>query len=264
MPVYGGEGESARKNFFVVTAYRFEPGAEPTPDLPSTGPCREWDGEPCRIKPHHLRDRKTGPRFSLTVVQCKTHRRAFTLYPHGHVPYGRRAIAPVGPDGSPLADPAPQRRGESRARRFAHTYFDAALDAAEGRAWPRPPAGDGGPSWGVQGRHLHRSTDWLGVAPASPPRRTETLATALGVDTLLVTEQKKKIAGDPGYRSRGRAVCSVLAVLAKTLAVAADRLTAAGYAAGLWGPPFRWDLPPGALRPLALGLRSGAPPVRGP
>lgn len=33
------------------------------------------------------------------VTRCRTHRRAFTLYPLGHVPYGRLAVAPVTLDG---------------------------------------------------------------------------------------------------------------------------------------------------------------------
>lgn len=33
------------------------------------------------------------------MVQCRTHRRGLTLYPLGHVPHGRLAVAPVGLDG---------------------------------------------------------------------------------------------------------------------------------------------------------------------
>lgn len=273
MPVYGGEGETARKNFFVVTAYRFSPGAQPVPDIPSTGPCREEDGRPCRIEPHHLRDRKTGPCIPLTVVQCKTHQRGFTLYPHGHVPYGRRAIAPVAPDGSPVrseAVPSPSVSPSTSLSKtrpvsaFANTFFDAALDAADGRAWPRADEGSHDRSWGVQGRHLDRSTHWLGVAPECAPSRTESIAVALAVDTLLLNDQKKEISRHPGYRSRGGAVRSVLAALMKRPVGAADRLAAAGFTAGIFGPPFRWDLPPGVLRALAFRPRSGVPRVRGP
>lgn len=35
----------------------------------------------------------------MTAVQCRTHRRSFTLYPLGHIPYGRLAVAPVTLDG---------------------------------------------------------------------------------------------------------------------------------------------------------------------
>ena len=264
MPVYGKEGENVRKKFFVVTAYRPGPEGEWTPDIPSTGPCREWDGEPCLIEHHHLRARKTGPRFALTVVRCKTHGRGFTLYPHGHVPYGRRSIAPVAPDGNPVGETSQTRR-KSHVPGFADTYFDAALDAADGRPWAREyaPGGDGH-WWGVQVRKLARSTHWLGVAPVDPPRHTEGIATALALDTLLLTEQKKLIADHPGYRARGRAVCSVLSALINRPVVPADRLAAAGFTAGLWGAPFRWDRPPGLLRPLAFQPRSATPRSRGP
>jgi hypothetical protein len=53
----------------------------------------------CVLVVHHVRDRKTGPRIPVTVLQCQTHRRAFTLYPLGHIPYGRIAVAPVALDG---------------------------------------------------------------------------------------------------------------------------------------------------------------------
>lgn len=259
MSVYGTEGEDARKNFFVITAYRFGPGTDqPTPDLPATGPCREWDGRPCLIRPHHLRERKTGPCFPLSVVRCQTHGRGFTLYPHGHVPYGRRAIASMAPDGSPLHETA-AAPAHSRPSEFANTYFDAALDAAEGRAWPREPqAGGNDRWWGVQGRHLDRSTLWLGVDPTSTSRHTETIATALSVETLVLKDLKQDLLRHPGYRARGRAVRSVLEALIKIPVGVADRLDAAGFAAGLWGPPFRWDLPPGVLRPLAFRPHSRA------
>jgi len=63
---------------------------------------------------HHLRERKAGPQTPVTVVQCRTHRRAFTLYPLGHVPYGHLAVAPVTLDGqvlfSTVSEPAASDR----------------------------------------------------------------------------------------------------------------------------------------------------------
>ena len=260
MPVYGNGGEGAREKFFVVTTYRFATDGEPIPDMPTTGPCREWDGRPCRIEHHHQRERTTGPRFSLTVVLCKAHRRAFTLYPPGHVPYGRRAIAPVASDGGPVRRSGNATR-KCRISDCADTYFDAALDGADGRAWPREyKPGGSGRWWGVQVRKLARATHWLGVDPVDPPRHTEAIATALALDTLLLTEQKKLIAAHPGYRARSRAVRSVLSALIRRPVVPADRLAAAGFIAGLWGTPFRWDPSPGVLRPLAF--RPGSPPPR--
>ena len=52
-------------------------------------------GETCQLERHSFRDRKTGPRFALQILHCATHGRYFTVYPPGHVPYGRQAVAPV-------------------------------------------------------------------------------------------------------------------------------------------------------------------------
>jgi hypothetical protein len=42
----------------------------------------------CVLVVHHTCERKAGPQIPVTVAQFRTHRRAFTLYPLGHVPYG--------------------------------------------------------------------------------------------------------------------------------------------------------------------------------
>jgi hypothetical protein len=52
-------------------------------------------GEGCRVRPHAVRHRKTGPRIALTVCRCEVHGRYFTVYPPGHVPYGRQRLAPL-------------------------------------------------------------------------------------------------------------------------------------------------------------------------
>lgn len=52
-------------------------------------------GETCKLERHSFRNRKTGPRFALRVLNCATHGCYFTVYPPGHVPYGRQAVAPV-------------------------------------------------------------------------------------------------------------------------------------------------------------------------
>ncbi len=35
------------------------------------------------------------------MLRCQTHKRYFTVYPVGHVPYGRVRMAPVEPGGYP-------------------------------------------------------------------------------------------------------------------------------------------------------------------
>ncbi len=61
-------------------------------------------GETCKLARHSFRDRKTGPRFALRILYCATHGRHFTVYPPGHVPYGREAVAPVD-EGGRIATP---------------------------------------------------------------------------------------------------------------------------------------------------------------
>ena len=89
---------------FIVTPYR--PGADGVmlPDEPSACP---WaaSGETCCLGVEHWRHRKTGPCHPLLVLGCEDHARAFTLYPCGHVPYGRALVAPVREDGALLSRP---------------------------------------------------------------------------------------------------------------------------------------------------------------
>ena len=141
---------------FIVTPYEPDINGALHPKFPLKGPCC-GDDNSCHIGVHHIRERKTGPRFPLTVIQCKTHNKHFTLYPPGHTPYGRKAIAPVAPDGSwPLQadkttpghdDECPDKEPhQDKEKMFRGTLFDAALDATAVNAWNRcsPELGQGG------------------------------------------------------------------------------------------------------------------------
>ena len=63
------------------------------PRFPCRGPCSSWDERPCRLASDHDRERKTGPCFPIRVMRCRVHGHGFTLYPPGHVPYGRKRLA---------------------------------------------------------------------------------------------------------------------------------------------------------------------------
>jgi len=58
--------------------------------------------EPCWIVQHGFRERKTGPELPIQVLRCRAHKLYFTVYPVGHVPYGRVRMAPVDPGGDAL------------------------------------------------------------------------------------------------------------------------------------------------------------------
>lgn len=238
----------------MITPYREQPDGRLEPDIPSTGPCGATEDGACRLARNHIRKRKTGPRFPLTVMRCRPHRRGFTLYPPGHVPYGREAIAPVSCDGGKV-------HSEPDSEPWSATVFEVALDAEEGKPWVREASGGAERWWSTQGRRLERLVRWFALEPATGARQQQAIADVLVVALLLLIEQAQQIARRPGYRSRGSAVCAILAALT-TAPVVADRLAAAGYLAGLWGRPHRWDAGSGVLRSLPYRLpETRAPPA---
>lgn len=195
------------------------------------------DGSECRVGVHDRRARKTGPRIPLVVARCHAHGGSFTVYPPGHIPYGRAAVEPVDLAGRSV-------RAPSGKQGWSGTLFEAALDAADGRRWPLE-----GPEPGArrtQGRRLERATSLLGLDLASTAREQERIATALSVP-LLELRQLPKDAWRAGgsWTERGRLLERVLWQVREP-----RRLLIAGHVAGLWGRPSRWDPGGRVLRPL--------------
>ena len=122
-----------RASNFIVTAYTVV-GDRLLPEMPSCCLAGEASKR-CWLRIDRKRVRKTGPKFALCVVECKTHGHCFTLYPPGYVPYGRILIAPVASDQQLLRVERPARSGTELA--WNRTIFRAAIDAAHGIAWPR-------------------------------------------------------------------------------------------------------------------------------
>lgn len=255
---YQAARASGRRPFVVTPYTAVDAGGAPVPCWPSAGPCAADDARPCRLRREHLRGRRTGPCFALQVASCGVHERAFTLYPPGHVPYGRSAIAPVARDGAPL-----RVEGSPSVSAFKETCFRPAVDAAAGRSWPRSGPVLDGTWWATQARAVVRQVSWLGVAPGVPDDRRAAVAAALDVPLLLLRDESLAITARPGYRARGLAVCTVLrAVLGQGRI--AERLAGAAYVGGLVGLPLRWDPRARALRapPSFRWPGTRAPPRR--
>ncbi len=236
---------------FVVSPYHADEQGVLVPELPTC--CIHWNpgGEACDLVVDHLRDRKTGPQFPLTVMRCRAHQCAFTIYPPGHVPYGRHRVAPVDLEGHATGT-------MDQPLHWRWTLFDAALDAAEGHAWDRARMGGSAWWWCSQGRLLSLALDLVGVAPEQSLDLRHRLAEALAVDTLTMLEGVAAIAAHPGYRSRGQAVVAVLIAIPRQGVL--DRVLRAGWLAGCWGPPLRWEPALGVLRPLAFSSSGTDPP----
>lgn len=262
MPECRGSGADARRPFIVV-AYAANAGGRLVASLPSSCPWHVASDGACRVWMDHLRERKTGPCFALAVVRCGLHGKAFTLYPPGHVPYGRVAVAPVSAEGALVHDaPLPEHEvatTQDRSDRpldrsdpplgWSTTVFAAAVDAAAGRAWPRKhpalPA-----HWRTQGRRLVRGARLIGIAPrqaGDPERHRERMGRGLGVPMLSVVAGARSWSDARGYRDRGVAIVAIIDEVERARTVT-DRLLSAGTTAELWGPPSRWDAGARALR----------------
>ncbi len=221
--------------------------------LPTRCHAEQADPTVCRIGVHHRRERKTGPRFPVVVLICYAHQRGFTLYPLGHVPYGRVALAPVTTDGEVVVT-VTDESGPARPD-WGSTIFGAVQDAAAGRAWAREDA-IGKPLWQTQLRYLAEGARLLGLAASLAPSVGEAVATRLEVPRLLHLEAVRAYELAAGYQERGRAICSVLDRLHPGPCLV-DRLLACGAQVGMWDRVVRWD-----ATASGAGCRVFPPPAR--
>jgi hypothetical protein len=210
-------------------------------------------GDPaCVLVVHHLRERKAGPQVPVTVAQCRTHHRAFTLYPLGHVPYGRLAIAPVTVDGQVLCSTEREPAAGARRPAWRATLLGAAFAAI---ADPMVKLTDQR-WWATQtSERLAQSAALLGVHPGLSVPDADAIAFRLELPRLVLRQAADDYARVRGRAARGRVLVGVLDQLGAD-ACLLDRLLAAGVCAGCWGTVTRWD-------PASHGTRGRVFPGRG-
>ncbi len=227
--------QTVARRHLVVTPYETDGENKMVPRIPDTCPLGVKDGRPCRLFFDHWRLRKTGPCFPLTVLRCRTHETAFTLYPPGFTPWGREKWAPVAPDGTVLTC-------EESASRFQDTYFEAALAAAEGIVWAREKEFDEdfrNPSFVTQQCHLDRALRLLGLKGDHAWR--EAFAQTLSIPGQKLHEAAQAVMQWPSDLSAlGQAVRDVLSEIPRFLGDLFERLAACGAAVGLWPPLHVW------------------------
>ena len=219
----------------------YEPGSGSTlvPAVMPPSCVHALTGDPaCMLVVHHLRERKTGPQIPVAVVQCRTHHRAFTLYPLGHAPYERLAVAPVALDGqvlfSPESEPA---AGDRRSPAWRATQLGAAFAASDG---PTVKLTD--PRWWATQtpERLAQSAALLGVHPELPVADADAIAFRLEIPRLVLRQAADDYAHARGRAARGRVLVGVLEQLGAD-ACLLDRILAAGACAGCWGTVTRWE-----------------------
>lgn len=232
---------------FCVTRYR-EMGGELRPERPDQCAYREErPGVQCQVAFDHLRYRSTGPCIPLEVWRCRSHGRAYTLYPPGFGPYVRTSLVSVTLDGSPqnvgAKDREPNKpRPPPELIRFEPTYFEAALDAAHEVLWPRETNdGEGNVRlrYSTQRRRIERSLAGLGIDSSALEADRFRISQTLG--TPLVPDEPARLAGKARLsQARGLRVCRSLGWTTGGWD-SVKRLTHAFYLAGIWGLPSFWD-----------------------
>jgi hypothetical protein len=236
---------------FVFTAY-LPCGDRLLPELPDCCLGRSDGDAECAVRVHGWRPRKTGPGFALCVVKCATHGHAFTLYPPGHVPYGRSAIAAISSHGQGVVDA--ERGPDARGVAWGVTVFGAVCDAASGRAWPRS-ACEGHESFRTQGRRVELGATLLGVLVASDTAQL-VMAAVLGIAALTLRDASEAFHAPAWrrYTHRARALLGPLGELGRAGGVL-ERVLAAGALVGQWGAAHRWQ-----PRARVLRLQARGPP----
>jgi len=231
---------SRQSSAFICTPYFAGPDGRlraSIPDCCPTRACGPSTTADCDLRVQHYRPRKTGPPHALTVLRCRTHGCAFTLYPPGYAPYRRQSVLTLSYDGSSIFR-EPGRNVERDD--FDGTLFESALDARDGVAWARESGSVvlGVPQryWAGQGRHLQLAARITGVARDLSERMRVLISMVLSVDCLGLKDGARA----RGYRAIGKAICSVLAKL-KGRARRARALLVCGAVVGRWGEPFHWD-----------------------
>lgn len=207
--------------------------------------------EACVLTVHHRRERKTGPQMPVTVVQCRTHRRAFTLYPLGHVPYGRLAVAPVGLDGQVVFSTDREQAGGKRQPAWRVTVFESAFAAIEEKLVKLTDSR----WWATQApERLTHGATLLGVDPDLSVEVADAIAFRLEIPRLVLRAAADAYQRGRGRAARGRVLVDVLGELGDACLL--DRVLAAGACAGCWGTVTRWD-------PAIGGARGRVFPGRG-
>ena len=211
----------------MITAYTPDEHGVYQTHLPEKGPCR--DHRDCLLCPKDRRLRKTGPKIELLVVHCRVHRCCFTLYPPGHVPYGRVPLVLLTLDG--------RRVERDRGPPYQGTLFQAARDAKDGRFWPRESEeGSRQARRTTQARQLERVGLILGLWCLSAGNSSDRVMDILGIAGMSWVEARRRVESKEGYRGKGQGVWLIIKPLPESFK-SFIQLSTLGYHAGFWPKP---------------------------
>jgi hypothetical protein len=218
---------------FLSAPYEIDKKGHPRPKKPLRCPLAESDDNSCNIQFEKWRRRIHGPGFDFAVFQCLSHRRSFTIYPPGWVPYGRKALVLLDHRGEALQHVS----GECV---WKGTLFDAVLDGGKEAFWPEEISL--GPTKEVaqfgsrktQRRHIAGAMRLFSLTLDDTQRTREKVAGILGMDLVLFEKLATRIRDGPGLLARGRGGEEVLKTLHAT-GKTAKNLIRLGAGHAFWG-----------------------------
>lgn len=163
--------------------------------------------ERCRLRKHSFRRRATGPQLPLRVMYCNVHRKYFTLYPVGYVPYERK--------------------------RHSLTTLGGFIVESEGRPF------EAAEQYSSDKRWVDRTARLLGISEDIDPRTAERIADELQLGASPQYWLRTSYSAAIGVEGKAKVVQEALDSLSVGPGIS-GRILQAGHLGGLWGKPFIW------------------------
>ena len=193
----------------------------------------------CRVVKNGWGTRDTGPSHPLRRVKCH-HGPGYRLYPPGYGPYKRAAVAPVNAAGEIVFLGDDEDSGGSGMVAWCRTFFAAVLDASAGVGWSRESPADNPRRRRTQRRYLELCATLLGLSLRVNDEVSQRIAALLGIAWLSLSDRRAVYPSAVTYMGRGSVIKEVLEMIPLDRSLS-HRLLTAGFTAGLWGEPKRWD-----------------------
>lgn len=133
-----------------------------------------------------------------------------------------------------------ESEGPSLLLAWCRTIFAAVLDAAMGIGWNRESPADDPRRRRTQRRYLALCAMLLGLCPQIDDEVSQRIASLLEIAWLSLSDRRAVYQSAVTYMEQGAVIKEVLELIPLDRSLS-HRLLRAGFIAGLWGRPERFD-----------------------
>ena len=176
-------------------------------------------------------------------MRCRSHSIYFTLYPYGHVPYGREPlVGNISACGKSILDETSADLGLTRHPSSAQgTIFEAALDASNKKTWPKEGAqGSLEPRLPTMQQKLDRGSRLLGLHETLSSKQWESTSQILELAGQVVIDYRNELKGGSTPSKMGEAIHLLLQMVPQSILLY-ERFTEVGAIVGLWPTPHFYN-----------------------